>query len=81
MIEVALGKFSEPVTFTGKYSGIYFLSQETFYIKDFIDQNKDKDWVVRSETGDGPLKSLKKSQDRSGYIRDCRKKNKNFITN
>ena len=54
MIEVALGKFSEPVTFTGKYSGIYSLSQETFYVKDFIDQNKDKDWVVRSETGDGP---------------------------
>ena len=68
MIEVALGKFTEPVINSTKYSGIYFLSQETYYIKDFIDRNKDKDWVVRYETENGPLKSLKKSQDRSGYI-------------
>ena len=68
MIEVALGRFSEPWLSRGMYSGVYFLSQETSYIKDFIASNADRDWVVDYCIQEGELKPLRKSQDRSGYI-------------
>ena len=68
MIEVALGRFSEPGPAAGKYSGIYFLSKDTEYVRDFIEKNKDREWAVRWEIDEGPLKPLRKSQDRSGYI-------------
>lgn len=68
MIEVALGQFTEPVLRSGRYSGVYFLSKETEYLKDFIDRNKDRGWVYDSFVDDAPLRSLRRSQDRSGWI-------------
>ena len=68
MIEVALNIFKEPKLNLSRYSGVYFLSKETAYIKDFILRNKDQDWVIDSEIQDEELKELKKSQDRTGYI-------------
>ena len=68
MIEVAMGRFSEPGPAAGKYSGIYFLSKDTEYVRDFIEKNKDREWAVRWEIDEGPLKPLRKSLDRSGYI-------------
>jgi biotin carboxylase len=68
MIEVALGEFTEPVIETGRYSGVYFLSKETEDLKDFIQKNEGQDWVYDAHIDDGPLKSLRKSQDRSGWI-------------
>lgn len=68
MIEVALDQFTEPEVKNECFSGVYFLSKNTSGIKDFIDSNIDKPWVVEAEIQDGPLKELTKSQDRSGYI-------------
>lgn len=69
MIEVALNIFHEPHLDYNKYSGVYFLSQETSYIMDFIKRNNKQKWVVDYRIDmDKPLQSLTKSQDRSGYI-------------
>lgn len=68
MIQVALGEFVEPVVRRGRYSGVYFLSKETAGLKDFILKNRDCDWVYDSHIEDEPLRSLRKSQDRSGWI-------------
>ena len=68
MIEVALGRFTEPVINAGKYSGIYFLGQETRHIREFIEKNRNAPWTVRWEIQNTALKQLRKSQDRSGYI-------------
>ena len=68
MIEVALNLFTEPILSNQRFAGVYFLSRNTAYIKDFILKNKRKDWVVDYEIQDEPLQELKKSQDRTGYI-------------
>lgn len=68
MIEVALGDFHEPQIQKGRFSGVYFLSKETEDLKDFILKNQKCEWVYDSHIEDGPLLSLRKSQDRSGWI-------------
>lgn len=68
MIEVALGEFHRPKYLYQKYSGVYFLSKEVAYIRTFIEENKNNEWVVKSHIDEGPLHRLRKSQDRSGYI-------------
>lgn len=68
MIEVALNIFTEPLNGPNRYSGVYFLSKNTSYIKEFIIKNKDQGWVVDSEIQDKPLQELQKSQDRTGYL-------------
>lgn len=68
MIDVALNRFEPPILQNNKYSGVYFLSKETAYIKGFIEKNKNSSWVKEYYIDNTPLKELKKSQDRSGYI-------------
>ena len=68
MIEVALGEFTEPVVKSGRYSGVYFLSKETEKLLEFIQTSRGCEWVYDSHIDEGPLKSLRKSQDRSGWI-------------
>lgn len=68
MINVALNQFEVPNLIYQKYSGVYFLSKETAYLKGFIEKNKDQDWVQDYHIDNGELKEIKKSQDRSGYI-------------
>lgn len=68
MIEVALNLFVEPKIKVSQFAGVYFLSKNTSYLKDFIVNNKNRDWVVDFEIQDEPLQELKKSQDRTGHI-------------
>lgn len=68
MINVALNQFEPPQLKYNKCSGVYFLSQETAYLKDFIKENKNKKWVIDYHIDNEELKELEKSQDRSGYI-------------
>ncbi|MCP9612681.1 ATP-grasp domain-containing protein [Coprobacter tertius] len=68
MIEVALNEFTEPNIESGSYSGVYFLGEDVGYVKDFIEKNSREPWVYRYEIEEAPLKKLKKSQDRTGYI-------------
>lgn len=68
MIEVALNRFTEP-QFTDRHcSGVYFLSENTSGVKDFILRNRERDWVVGYKIEDTPLRTLTRSQDRSGHI-------------
>ena len=68
MIEVALDEFRLPNITMNKCAGVFFLSKDTEYVYEFIENNKNQPWVWRYHIDDIPLKQLKKSQDRSGYI-------------
>ena len=69
MIQVALKEFEEPVIHMGQFSGIYFLSEDTKMVKDFILENKGAPWMIDfSIDEEKPLSKLKSSFDRSGYF-------------
>ena len=69
MIQVALKEFEEPVIHMGQFSGIYFLSEDTKQVKDFILENKGAPWMIDfSIDEEKPLSKLKSSFDRSGYL-------------
>lgn len=68
VIEVALGDFSEPVITDNKYSGVFFLSEETKKLMPII-----KNWlaipeIVEAKITDNQLRKIECSGDRSGYI-------------
>lgn len=68
VINVALGYFRKPVLSEKKYSGVYFLSKETEYIKPLI-ENKDKyAAIISSEITDEHIHMIESSSDRSGYF-------------
>lgn len=68
VIEVALGDFSEPVITYHKYSGVFFLSEETKHIKTIIENWKNYQGVVEAEVTDENLRKIECSGDRSGYL-------------
>lgn len=68
VIEVALGSFEEPILTKMKYSGVYFLCEETASILPII-QNADKyPEIVKAEVTDSILRNIECSADRSGYM-------------
>lgn len=68
VIDVALGCFEKPTKTVSKYSGVYFLCEETKWLLPKI-QNADQiDSVVVSEITDSDLRNVKCSADRSGYL-------------
>lgn len=69
MINTALDKFVEPQVDNFKYCGVYFLSKETEYLKDYLTEDVEYPWLYeKSFLSDMPLTSIKKSQDRAGYF-------------
>lgn len=68
VIQVALGMFEEPVLNKRKFAGVYFLSEETLYLKSFIENSSSYPQIVKAEITDDKLKRLKSSGDRSGYL-------------
>lgn len=66
VIDVALNQFNEPKTSTLNYSGVYFLCEETKKILPFF--NFKTDFEVEKLQQNQSLKSIKNSNDRSGYI-------------
>ena len=68
MIEVALGSFTEPELNKQAAAGVYFLSQETAYLAEYIRVNQNQAWMVDFEVEQKPLVPLKRSQDRVGYF-------------
>ena len=68
VIEVALGEFREPHLNSEKYSGVYFLSAETAWLKPFIENSKEQHEVVAAEVTDNTLRHIESSSDRSGYL-------------
>lgn len=68
VIEVALGKFTEPVMMGNYCSGVYFLSKETEKLKDVIQNYTLFPEIVKAEITDSELKHIECSSDRSGYL-------------
>ena len=69
MIQVALDEFEEPVIRSRKYSGIYFLSENTKEVLNIIRHKKHAPWMKDYFVNeDKPLNVLRSSYDRSGYF-------------
>lgn len=68
VIEVALGKFHEPIISEHHYSGVYFLSKETERLKPIIANWKNYPEIVEAEVTDSELRNIECSGDRSGYL-------------
>lgn len=68
VIKLALGEFETPSVEIKGHSGVYFLSEETKYIKHRIENSKLYPEIVESGITDYDLKRVQKSSDRSGYF-------------
>ncbi len=68
VIEVAMGQYQEPVETHKKYSGVYFLCEETKRLKPVIDNWKNYPEIVEAEVTDQELRHVECSGDRSGYL-------------
>lgn len=68
VIEVAFDDFHEPVLSKHNYSGVYFLSEKTKYLKPFIDNWKTFSQIVDAGITDTELRPVECSGDRSGYL-------------
>ncbi len=66
VLQVAVGKFEIPEKSHKKFSGVYFYSEISKHVREFID-NEDQHNIVRSEITSEELIPLKQSADRSGY--------------
>ena len=67
-INLAFGKFEKPVFTLNKYSGIYFLSKETEYLKPIIENSSNDPDIVTAELYDNELHYLQGIEGRSGYL-------------
>lgn len=68
VIEVALGVFEEPIKHINKFSGVYFLSKETEYLKPIIENWKQYPEIVEAKITNSELKNIECSAERSGYM-------------
>lgn len=68
VIEVALGKFTEPVRALNMCAGVFFLCKETEYLKPIIENWKDNPSFVEGRITDIELREVACSADRSGYL-------------
>lgn len=68
VIEVALGEFTPPVRTINKYSGVYFLCQETGYLDLYFQQQSFPSCIVAHEKTSNTLWPVQCSGDRSGYL-------------
>lgn len=67
VIDVALGRFEEPVFGEPHHAGVYFLCEETKHLQTVIKEAK-LPQIVRAEITDEVLRPVKCSADRSGYM-------------
>lgn len=68
VIEVALGEFSIPVKTIQKYSGVYFLCEETKSLLPCFRRSKEDVSIVRCEYSEADLRNVTCSSDRCGYL-------------
>jgi biotin carboxylase len=68
VIEVALDQFEVPVISTRKYSGVFFLSEETKYLLPVIKNWKNYPEIVDAEIIDENIRKIECSGDRSGFL-------------
>lgn len=68
VIDVAFGEFEEPKLTEEKYSGVFFLCEETKRILPYIQNQDIYPDIVRAEVTDQTLRHIECSADRSGYF-------------
>lgn len=68
VIEVSLGTFKQPIITERKYSGVYFLCEETKHLLPIMEKWKNNSEFIAGEITDNELRKVKKSADRSGYV-------------
>jgi len=68
VVEVAIGEFHEPQLTERRYSGVYFLSEETRHLLPIIEHWHDYPGIVEAEITDPQLHHIECSGDRSGYL-------------
>ena len=67
VIDVALGRFEEPVFGESNHAGVYFLCEETKRLLDIV-KEANLPQIVRAEITDEVLRPVTCSADRSGYL-------------
>ena len=68
VIEVALGDFHDPLITKHSYSGVYFLSEETKYLRTIIDNWHNYPEIIEANITCEELRHIECSSDRSGYL-------------
>jgi len=68
VVEVACGTFSPPTACSQRCSGVWFFSQKTPQVLDYIQRKTQCPEIVRAELFSMELIELTKSADRSGYF-------------
>lgn len=68
VLDVALDNFTKPNFTCNNHSGVYFLSQETAYLRKYIDNWEKYPQIVRAQLIDDELHEVHESADRSGYV-------------
>lgn len=68
VIDVALGIFKKPIFSERKYSGVFFLCEESKHILPILLNWKETPDYVAGEITDNELRKVEKSADRSGYV-------------
>lgn len=68
VIKCAMGEFEEPLIKEHSFSGVYFLSEETKYLKPIIEKYVNYSDIIEAKVTDNTLRKIKCSGDRSGYL-------------
>ncbi len=69
VLDIALGQFIFPLEITQKkYSGVYFLSENTKQLLPYFTENQLEDYIVKKEITNPSLQNAHSSNDRSGYL-------------
>lgn len=69
VLDIALGQFIFPIEIARKkYSGVYFLSENTKQLLSFFSENQYNDYIVKKEMTNPSLQNVHSSNDRSGYL-------------
>ena len=68
VIQIALNEFEIPAISKQWYSGIYFLSKETEFLKEIVENSDRHPEIVKAEIIEDNFKNIESSADRSGYF-------------
>ena len=68
ILELKTGNFTPPKFSVLHYSGIYYLSQESIRVLDFIKDSEEHPEIVKKQQMKKDIVSIKESNDRAGYF-------------
>ncbi|MBB6332250.1 biotin carboxylase [Chryseobacterium sediminis] len=69
VLDIALGQFNFPAEISQKkYSGVYFLSENTKNLLPLFVENNKEEYIIKKEITNSSLQQAHSSNDRSGYL-------------